>query len=967
MSSTFSGSYSHGITLNNPGTQRSVIVTGTVANTNGNAIFGTPVFPWTISNSGTIHNIGTTGQAILLLDGGNITNQAAKLIEGYSGIAIDFGPGTVTNLGTVEATGTSQHAIYFSDGGSITNGSATQTSAQIIGQKHAIVVDGGAGTIGNFGTISITGTNANIVLDEGGSVVNGSSTSTLASITGAGTGVYSQSAGGSVTNFGTIQSTTGTGVSLHAGGGVTNGSTSVTSAQIFASGTGIFVAGGAGTVANFGTVQSTGTSSAISFANGGSVSNGAAGSTAARISGQGAGIYITGGLGTVTNFGNISSPSGTGDTAVVLRGGGSVTNFGTITTVNPVNADVYFEVTGTVTNGSSTNHTALLSGAGSGVSMRAGRGTVTNFASITSSTASGVYLHSGGIVTNNAGGRITGAGEAVEVAGGTGTVVNLGTIQSTGPNNCGVALVDGGGVTNGSTGATTALLSGTAAGVYFKNTAATLTNFGTITGAQEGFLGTGNGAHTVFNFGTIRNASGTAGVAVRMGNNGGAGKLLVAEAGGVFIGSVLGGGSAEIDFAGAGTAALGNVSGFKTIKLDDGVAHTATLTNGNLIGVSGFLTVIGGNDGNTINASAVTSNSIIFDGGAGADIITGGSGSDIFQFSASQLTAADKLDGAGGLNQLVMTTAGTIAASGVQGMEIIHLASGAANTLTLTDANFTNTSGPMTIYDGNNGDTVNGAAIATSAHSLLIYAGSGVENLSGGAGNDTFVLSTLPSTDHVSGGAGNNTLVLTKPGAPNVTGVTGIENYVLADGGANTLTLTDANFTGVTGGMINVDDGNGGTTVSGSGLSAAHSITVYAGTGADIITGGAGNDIFYAGGNTTMTGGGGADQLVFTGTGTNKITDFVHSSDKIEFSDAVFNLGVDEGHGTSTPQAIAASLFSTNTNGTFSSTESRFAYNNTTGALFYDAGGSATPAASQLVATLTNHPTLTASDLYFIS
>ena len=65
-------------------------------------------------------------------------------------------------------------------------------------------------------------------------------------------------------------------------------------------------------------------------------------------------------------------------------------------------------------------------------------------------------------------------------------------------------------------------------------------------------------------------------------------------------------------------------------------------------------------------------------------------------------------------------------------------------------------------------------------------------------------------------------------------------------------------------------------------------------------------------------------------------------------------------------QPIATTLFSPDTNGSFATTANRFAYNTKTCGLFYDADGSGKADASQRIATLTNDPTLTAGDLFFI-
>jgi Ca2+-binding RTX toxin-like protein len=58
-------------------------------------------------------------------------------------------------------------------------------------------------------------------------------------------------------------------------------------------------------------------------------------------------------------------------------------------------------------------------------------------------------------------------------------------------------------------------------------------------------------------------------------------------------------------------------------------------------------------------------------------------------------------------------------------------------------------------------------------------------------------------------------------------------------------------------------------------------------------------------------------------------------------------------------------VFSTRTNGTFAAAGNRFAYDRATGALFYDADGSRGGSSRLLVATLTTHPILAASDIFF--
>ncbi len=182
------------------------------------------------------------------------------------------------------------------------------------------------------------------------------------------------------------------------------------------------------------------------------------------------------------------------------------------------------------------------------------------------------------------------------------------------------------------------------------------------------------------------------------------------------------------------------------------------------------------------------------------------------------------------------------------------------------------------------------------------------------------------------------------------------------------LTLQAINFTGVAGGTITVNDGNSGNTVSGSSLTSADAIVVHAGSGADSLTGGAGNDIFYAGGDTTMTGNAGANQFVFSAPGaSNTIVDFAASStNELVFSNSGFSLG--QSGASATPQALPTTLFASNSTGAFGTTAQRFAYDTTNGQLLYDAQGSASGSTPQLVATLTGHPAISAAtQLFFVS
>ena len=407
-----------------------------------------------------------------------------------------------------------------------------------------------------------------------------------------------------------------------------------------------------------------------------------------------------------------------------------------------------------------------------------------------------------------------------------------------------------------------------------------------------------------------------------------------------------GGGADQLTLTSSGTINTIGVRGIETYALASTGANTLTLANGNFTSVTGAtITVNGGSAGNTLNAAALlAANSVILNGGAG---------NDTFIFSAASLTAADLVAGGGGIaDRLTLTTAGTINASGVSGVETYALASTGANTLTLADSNFAGVSGSkITVLGGNAGNTEDASALSP-ANSVV---------LNGGTGNDAFTFSaaSLTASDVVAGGSGADQLTLTTAGTINVSGVRAVETYTLASTGANSLTLTNANFLNVNSATITVNGGSVGDTVDDSAVTGANKL---------VFAGGGGADIIKAGTTATMTGGGGANQFIFSAVGTHTITDFATSaSNAIVFRNAGFDLGIDNGQGSG---FLDASLFVANTTGTFTTTSQRFAYNTTGGGLFYDPDGSGTSFGKTAVALLTDHATLSAGatgNLFFVA
>jgi hypothetical protein len=126
-----------------------------------------------------------------------------------------------------------------------------------------------------------------------------------------------------ITNLGTVKSTAFNADCVHltAGGVLTNGQSDSTTALIAGQGNGVDISGGSGTVTNFGTIETGGYG--VRLAAGGTVTNGQGG----LIQGDYPAAVALWGSGTVTNFGTIY---GTYWDGVQLGAGGSVINFGTI-------------------------------------------------------------------------------------------------------------------------------------------------------------------------------------------------------------------------------------------------------------------------------------------------------------------------------------------------------------------------------------------------------------------------------------------------------------------------------------------------------------------------------------------------------------------------------------------------------------------------------------------------------------
>ncbi len=445
-------------------------------------------------------------------------------------------------------------------------------------------------------------------------------------------------------------------------------------------------------------------------------------------------------------------------------------------------------------------------------------------------------------------------------------------------------------------------------------------------------------------------------------------------------------GDAVLEYASGGIIAIGAGGDLSLNGATSLVAMSTALTT------DSALTALSSNAGTfSLEGGATLTTTTAFDNTGSLQVDFGGGGGSSLTIGGTLTNSASLLIGASGLGQATTVTVAALSNTG--GIQLNNGGTSATTqTLTLTGAS--SDAGSITINAGGLlhlantltvsgtldlrfGGTVSGGTLATSGSGGIATDSSGTLSDVTIATGSTFTAdfsSVLTVNDVTVNGAlygsGSAALDFASTGTDSLTNVSGFTTIGLANGAANTLTFATANFTG-TAGVITVNDGNSGNTVSGSTLTSADAIVLHAGAGADVLTGGAGNDVFYAGGDTTMTGGGGTNQFIFSAAGaaTNKIADFgASSTNELVFSNSNFGLGLSGA--SATPQAIssseAATLFTANSTGAFANTSQRLAYDTANGELFSSTGGSG--GTSHLVATLTGEPSInTANQLFFIS
>ncbi|MEO8927574.1 MAG: hypothetical protein ABI306_10480, partial [Caulobacteraceae bacterium] len=368
----------------------------------------------TVVNFGSIN--GYYGTGVYLKAGGKLTNGSASdtraVIFSYDGQGVDAvtAAATIVNFATIHSG--FGDGVILGAGGVVTNGSTKDTAARIVGET-GVVAHQDAATVKNFGTIegySAAVGNFGVYLSSKGSVINGAATDTKALIQGVGAGVYA-SYGASVVNFGTITSSTQTGVVLGSNGQpqnetVTNGSAADAGALIQGKTNGV-VLSRFDTLNNFGTVVGQGVTGRSYGVNGGRnsvVNNGSAADATAEIQGYN-GVLLEDGF--VNNFGTIAGAAASYGVGVLLLDAGSVTN------------------------GSASDAAALITGhTGVVLNFYDLNGTVTNFGTISGSGGTAVYFADASqVLVVEAGcafnGAVLGDGGTLDLDSGNGTLTGL--------------------------------------------------------------------------------------------------------------------------------------------------------------------------------------------------------------------------------------------------------------------------------------------------------------------------------------------------------------------------------------------------------------------------------------------------------------------------------------------------------------------------------------------------------------
>ncbi|HYD37361.1 MAG TPA: Ig-like domain-containing protein, partial [Allosphingosinicella sp.] len=323
-----------------------------------------------------------------------------------------------------------------------------------------------------------------------------------------------------------------------------------------------------------------------------------------------------------------------------------------------------------------------------------------------------------------------------------------------------------------------------------------------------------------------------------------------------------------------------------------------TLTGGNTVTVTVTVTGVAGpgdllmGDGtnNVINGTGDRDHFRLQQGGN--DTANGNAGDDIFYFGGA-FTGDDIVDGDGGGKDVIVLQGNyslTFSATNFTGIEAISLQSGGntfygdtANNfydfdITTDDANVG--AGATLIVNGQSlraGEDFTFDGSAESNGKFLVFGGHGVDDLTGGDGNDIFVFegTRWGASDSVNGGDGRDAVVITAGnGLTHIdfgpTSLIGVESVTVSNQYSSTPAATpDYEFVldngNVAAGATLIVNGatlaDPGQTISVDGSAETDGkLILFGGAGTDVLIGGDQADTLYGGGNADdLTGGTGPD------------------------------------------------------------------------------------------------------------
>ncbi|HEY2090521.1 MAG TPA: putative Ig domain-containing protein [Thermoanaerobaculia bacterium] len=804
-------SYTNGALLNDTSDAAMTVTTASVTNAAGTITFntsggwsyvpaagftGTASFNYNVTSNG----VSTTSTINIVVSSKvwYVQNNAAGGGNGVSSTPFN----TLAAASTASAAG---DIIYVATGDGTTTGQTAgitlKANQQLIGNGVALVVNGN--TLASAGTkplITNTAATSDVVTLNDGNVVKGL---TITGTAGARDGIAGSAHAGFTGDTLTIQNNVSAGLHLTS----MTGTVTVTNSTITGNGTGVAVGSLAGsTVANDGgtaaiTIDATNTIAANAGQHSITIQDRAAAAGAiaigATITDNGTGIVVNNnGAGTINLTGTQTLGTTTNPAVSLTTNTGATINFsGTlgITTSTGIGFTASgggtLNVTGTanITTGAAANGLSInaMTIGGSGV-------TFSNVTTTGATTAINLvsFVNAGAVTVN--GGTITNGTTGVSLQG-TNTSLTLAGVTITGPTTGITNTTNFGTLTIGSSVSLSAVTAINMTGGTISGTFSSVTSTGGTNGVSltniAGSWGTSAGA-----------LSGATGATFNV--SGGSGTIswpaTITQAGGANAVTIAASNSASITFSGnvnCNTSCTGvSIGGSSGSYTFSGGTNTFSGAGGIAIGAGGESGSVSFSAGTTITTAGTA---FLVDGTTGnvtASITYSGT---ITKASTGVLISVNKLINPGTLTMTHAPAAtGNLTQSGAGANAGISITNSTSTNITIANASVTvNNGAPAFTGSGNTGATINLQGIALTANGNkqgMLISGGGTINISDGAAS---------STINASGGSAKAIDGTTT----SYTGTLNLNNATITDNSAGGVFLTSSTL------------GGNGSTITGSG------------------------------------------------------------------------------------------------------------------------------------------------------